>query len=291
MPCPGVGPCQVYDLDLGCCLTPSGTMPDPCLLGGVPVPTDLIDNAKLAASQLLWAMTGRQFGCCSVTIRPCRKCNDECCLGGWGWGPDVGGGFPWLPFMLADGSWTNVSCNCQDACSCTKLCEINLPTPVCSVSQVKVDGIVLDPATYRVDNFKKLVRVGPDCWPKCNDLTKPDTEVGTWSVTLIYGTPAPQLVLLGAAEMACEIIKSCTGNDCALPKRLTSITRQGITASFLDDMGFLEKGMTGLYFVDLAARTYNPNRISRRPLVASPDSINQWRVSTWTNGDPITGCS
>lgn len=290
MPCPGVGPCSVYDLDLSCCLTPSGTVPDPCLLGGVPVDQTIIDTAKLAASQLLWAMTGRQFGCCTVTIRPCRKCTDECCLGGWGWDYS-GGGFPWVPFMLEDGSWTNISCNCQDACSCTKLCEVNLPTPVCSVSQVKVDGVIVDPATYRVDNFKKLVRVGPACWPKCNNLTLPDTEVGTWSVTLTYGTPPPQLVLLGAAAMACEIIKSCTGNDCALPKRLTSITRQGMTASFLDDMAFLKDGMTGIYFVDLAARTYNPRKLARRPLVASPDSINQWRVSTWSNGDPVTGCS
>lgn len=286
MSCPGVGPCAVWPISLDCCLTPSGSIPDVCsLLEGQPVPQPIIDQAKLAASQLLWALTGRQFGCCEVTIRPCRKkCDDICCsIGDWG--------FPWVPKMLPSGDWTNVSCDCRGGCSCTKLSEINLPAPVCSVSQVAIDGVVIDPATYRVDGFKKLVRLGSDVWPDCNDLTKPDTEIGTWSVTLIYGKPVPPLVILGANEMACEIIKNCSGAACKLPQRLSSITRQGISVSFLDDMAFLDKGLTGMYFVDLAARTYNPRRLQRRPLVASPDSINQWRVTTWDTGDPVSGCT
>lgn len=260
-------------------------MPDPCLFEGQPVPQPIIDNAKLAASQLMWSLTGRQFGCCTVTVRPCRKkCENPC--GMWQ------GGFPWIPVMLETGEWTNRSCDCQgDSCSCTKLSEVNLPTPVCSVSEVKIDGVVVDPTTYRVDNFQKLVRLGADVWPECNDLTKPDTEVGTWSVTLTYGKPVPPLVILGANEFACEIIKSCIGQPCKLPQRLSSITRQGVSMTFLDDMSFLDKGLTGMYFVDLAARTYNPSRLYRRSIVTSPDSINQWRVETWHSTDPpITGC-
>lgn len=285
MPCPGQGPCQVWDLDLSCCLTPSGTLPDPCLLDGQPVPQLILDNAKLAASQLLWVLTGRQFGCCSVTIRPCRKkCDDVCCIP---YGIDSG--FPWTPVHLADGSWTNISCDCRDGCSCTKLSEVNLPYPVCSIDQVVIDGVVVDPTTYRVDGFRKLVRLGADVWPKCNDLTKEDTETGTWSVTLTYGNPVPDLVRLGANEMACEIIKNCVGKPCKLPQRISSVSRQGISVSFLDDMQFLDRGLTGMYFVDLAARTYNPKRLARRPAVYSPDSANQWRVTTWQPGDPVTG--
>jgi hypothetical protein len=276
MACPGTGPCLPWELDLACCLSPSGILPDPCLLNGDPVPQPVIDNAVLAASQLLWAMTGRQFGICTATIRPCRKkCQDVCCV--WN------GGFPWVPVMLADGSWTNVACDCAgDSCSCTKLSEVNLPYPVCSVDEVLINGVIVDPLTYRVDNFRKLVRLGADVWPECNDLTKADTEDGTWSVTVSYGKEVPALVLLGANEMACEIIKSCVGGPCKLPQRIQSITRQQMSVSFLDDMAFLDKGLTGMYFVDLAARTYNPNRLFRRPAVASPDSLNQWRVTTWT---------
>lgn len=293
IPCPGVSPCNVWDLDLSCCLTPSGTIPDPCLYEGQPVPQSVIDNAKLAASQLLWAMTGRIFGCCTVTIRPCRKgCQDSCCIPGisdWGYG--YSSGYPWYPVMQENGTWTNFSGGCNNQCSCVKLSEIHLPTPVCYINEVKIDGVVVDPTTYRVDGFKSLVRLGSDVWPQCNNLTKPDSELDTWSVTVTYGKPVPELVLLGANEMACEIIKNCIGKPCKLPQRVGSITRQGISVSFLDDMAFLDKGLTGLYFVDLAARTYNPNRLMRKPNVASPDSVNQWRVTTWTSSDPVSGCS
>ena len=288
MPCPGTGPCSVWPLDLGCCLTPSGTMPDPCLLDGQPVPETIIDSAKLAASQLLWAMTGRQFGCCTVSIRPCRKsCEEACCIPGL----TDSGYYPWMPVHQADGTWTNVTCDCRDQCSCTSLSEVNLPDPVCYIDEVRIDGIIIDSDTYKVDEFRKLVRLGALTWPTCNDLTKADTEEGTWSITVTYGRPVPELVLLGANEMACEIIKSCTGKACRLPQRISSVTRQGISVSFLDDMGFLDKGLTGLYFVDLAASTYNPKRLARRPAIYSPDSANQWRVTTWQNSDPVSGCS
>ena len=288
MGCPGAGPCSVWPLDLSCCLAPSGILPDPCLLDGDPVPQAVIDNAILAASQLLWSLTGRQFGTCTATIRPCRKkCNDLSFWGQggfiWDGGYGLDGGFPWMPVLLDDGSWTNAPCGCQgNSCNCTKLSEINLPDPVCSIEQIKIDGMVVDPSTYRVDDFHKLVRLGSDEWPKCNDFTKADTEVGTWSITLTHGRPVPALAILGANEMACEIIKNCIGKPCKLPQRVSSVTRQGISVSFLDDMQFLDKGLTGLYYVDLAARTYNPQRLARRPMAYSPDSANQWRVTTWT---------
>lgn len=289
MACPGTGPCGAWDLDLSCYLSPSGIIPDPCLLEGAPVPQPIIDEAKLAASQLLWAMTGRQFSCCTTTIRPCRKkCDDVCCVGeAWG-----GGGYPWIPVMLGDGSWTNISCDCRDGCSCTKLSEIRVPSPVCSIDEVVIDGVIVDPTTYRVDNFNKLVRLGSDVWPSCNDLTKEDTEIGTWSVTLTYGNQIPEFVRMAAAEMAFEIIKNCTSNpNCKLPQRLQTVTRQGTTMSFLDSIDFLKEGFTGLSLVDLAVRTYNPRRLQRRPTVVSPDSINQWRVTTWRDGDPDPSCT
>lgn len=285
MPCPGEGPCQVWDLDLGCCLV-SGGFADPCLGDGTPVPQEIIDSMVLAASQFMWAATGRQFGCCTVSIRPCRACRDECCIPG-----DTSGatGFPWYPLHQADGSWINVSCPCQDQCSCVNLCEIQLPYPVCSVDEVIIDGIVIDPATYRVDDFRKLVRVGDECWPKCNDLTQPPTEIGTWQITVTYGKPIPQLVRLAANEFACQLIKKCVGKPCDLPQRIQSINRQGMSATFLDPMEFMANGLTGIFLVDLAIKTYNPHRLYKKPSVVSPDSINKWRVSTWENGDPVSG--
>lgn len=288
MSCPGVGPCQTWDLDLGCCLV-SGGIPDPCLTDGTPTPQALIDGSILAASQMLWSLTGRQFGCCTVAIRPCRACQSECCIPEGGWGADSG--FPWFPMHQEDGSWINVSCGCQDQCSCVNLSEILLPTPVCSVDEVVIDGVVVDPLTYRVDDFKKLVRLGSDAWPRCNDLTKDVTEEGTWQVVVTYGRPVPELVKLAAAEFACELIKSCTNRPCKLPRNVTAVTRQGITEVFADPNSFFGNGYTGLYLTDMAIRTYNPKQLQRRPAVYSPDSANKWRVTTFQPGDPpVTGC-
>lgn len=282
MACPGQGPCLPYDLDLSCCLTPSGSLPDPCILDGDPVSQGVIDNAVLAASQILWAITGRQFSQCQATIRPCRACDDPCCLPSFTDYGFTGSGYPSYPFHQADGSWINMSCPCTDDCSCVNLDKIKIPYPTCSVDEVKIDGLVVDPSNYKVLNFEELVWANPVSggWPRCNDLRKPDTEEGTWSVTVTWGKAPDQLVLQAAAEMACEIIKDCTGKPCRLPQRVSSVTRQGISVSFLDTMEFLDKGLTGLYFVDLAARIYNPNRLMRRPTVYSPDVSKKWNLET-----------
>lgn len=444
MPCPGEGPCEVWDLDLSCCLV-SGGFHDPCLGDGTPVPQEIVDQMLLAASQFMWRRTGMQFGCCQVTLRPLcsSRCDSPCPPGS-----DSGFGFPWTPVHLASGEWTNVTCNKQDNCSCVELCEIPLPYPVCSVDEVKIDGVVLGDTTYAVTNFNKLVRavgaealvgpadwetaavetpgssisftnpaagnilltgnvnvglnpfigyelpvfsgpglsysmgnqtvtqpvslrlcflfddtgdtitvdpaavdhvsgpasydpdtglitytgefpnaanlalfesqvvcvfyrqgfqasaitfpqnvtlwrvqwtndeVGGNCWPECNNLTLPDTEEGTWSVKVTYGRPVPDMVKLAAQELACNLIKKCVGKPCDLPQRVTSINRQGMSASFLDPMEFMANGLTGIWIVDLAIKTYNPHGLYKKPTVVSPDSINKWAVQTWKSGDP-----
>lgn len=285
MPCPGVSPCSSWPLDLSCCLV-SGGLPDECTLGGDPVPQEIVDSMILAASEFMWVATGRQFGCCTVTIRP--TCNTICpCDGPY---IDSGYGFPWLPLHQADGTWTNVTCS--NPCNCVELCSIPLPYPVCSVDQVLIDGVVLDDTEYVVTNHNKLLRTKADgCWPTCNNLTLPDTEEGTWSVSLTYGKPIPQLVLLAANEFACQLIKKCVGKPCDLPQRIQSISRQGMNATFLDPMEFMSQGMTGIFLVDLAIKTYNPHRLYKKPSVVSPDSVNKWAIQTWQSGDPTGTCS
>lgn len=272
MGCPGVGPCAVWELPLDCYIV-SGDA-DPCI-GGQPVPQDLIDAQSLVASQLIWALTGRQFGLCEVTIRPCRKsCNPCPDLPEFGVGPNGYGP------ALIDGAWYNIPpCACQDGCSCTTVCSVPLPFPACSVSEVLVDGVIVDPTTYRIDSFNSLVRVGSECWPSCQNLTLPDTEEGTWSVTLEYGREVPELVLRATAEIAAELIKACVGQPCRLPQRLQSITRQGVTISFIDPQEFMRNGRTGFYLADMAIQAYNPRGLQRRPAVYSPD-VNKWSRTT-----------
>lgn len=299
MSCPSHGPCLPFvdDLDL-CCLV-SGSFPDPCLVEGVPIASERVDGAILAASELMWAATGRKFGKCTVTIRPCQQGNacDPCPDGGtlpFEGGFSYGfGGFPWYP-QLSGGVWTNISCpSCIGQCGCEKLCEIDLPYPTCCVNEVSVDGIILDPTMYRVDDFRKLVRLdstpsvsgdAPDCWPTCQDLSLPDTEDGTFSVTVTYGREVPELVKMATAELACQFLKSCVGAPCQLPQRIQSMTRQGVTVGFLDQMAFLERGRTGIYLVDLAINTFNPYRLLKQASVYSIDTPPKWRL-TDTAGD------
>lgn len=278
MACPGVGPCEPWDLDLSCCLV-SGGFPDPCLAdGGQQVPQSIIDSSILAASQFLWAWTGRQFGCCQVTLSLCPTCpsGSGCCIPGFNSEP--GYGFPWYPAHLADGTWINVSCDSCNACACDR-CIVPLPYPTCSVDEVFIDGVILDPNSYSVYNFKELAYSSPvsgvNCETKCGD-----------TVTLTYGRPVPEPVRLAAAAFACQLIRACVGAPCQLPQRLTSLSRQGVSMSFLDPMDFIDKGKTGIYLVDLAIKTYNPNMLMQRARVYSPDTIGKWKVETWSPGDP-----
>lgn len=283
MACPRVGPCLWPELTL-CCLNDDGEIGDPCLAGGVPVPQALIDSAAQAAAELMWARTGRQFGTCTVTIRPCKKSCNPCPGGDFidsGWG----GGF--RP-TLVGGLWYNLPpCGCSGDCSCDNYCSIELPRSACCIEQVIVDGVVLDSDQYRIDDFHRLVRVRgvadvdeePPCWPACQDLASPDTEVGTWSVTLQYGKTVPELVLLATAELACQFIKACLNQPCQLPQRMASVARQGVTVSFIDPAEFFKDGRTGIYIVDLAIATFNPHGITRRPAITSLDYKN-WSVTT-----------
>ncbi len=274
MPCPGEGPCSAWELDLGCCLV-DGEFPDPCLSDGTPVPQEIVGSMTLAASQFMWAATGRQFGTCTVTLRPLciNQCASDCV--------DSGFGFPWTPVHQSDGTWTNVTCF-EGNCTCATLCEVPLPYPVCSVDEVLINGEVIPDTEYSVINFNKLIRAkSAGCWPSCNNLSLPTTEDGTWSITVTYGKPVPELVKLATAEFACQLMKKCVGRPCDLPQRIQSVNRQGMSATFLDPMEFMGQGLTGIFLVDLAIKTYNPHRLYKKPTVTSPDHIQKWATKTW----------
>lgn len=209
MACPKSSPCQPYIdvLDL-CCLGPSGNLPDPCLTNGTPVDPQIIEDSIQAASEMLWALTGRQFGVCDVTIRPCAtkgSCN-PCPDGGelpfFGYGGWSYGSYPWYPQHTAAG-WINVRpCGCQSSCGCAPLCETALPYPTCSINEVKVNGISLAPALYRIDDFNKLVRLAGDMNVENLQSANPDVTVAGSNQTgvgleLPLNAPTQYNVVLG----------------------------------------------------------------------------------------------
>lgn len=137
---------------------------------------------------------------------------------------------------------------------------------------VKVDGITLPSAAYRVDDNRKLMRVDGGMWPVCNDLNLADTQIGTWSVTASYGEDVPMIGRLAVGELMCQMIKACNGEDCLLPANVTQLVRQGVTISYVDPNDIFNN----LYHGRLFLNSYNPNKLRGRPHVYDIDG-DSWR--------------
>lgn len=242
---------------------------DPVLLAAE---SGLATRCVTAAAEILYALSGRQFGLCELTVRPCyQKCGNGLGLITWDNGILGASGFPWLP-VLQGGQWFNINCACRTSCSCTKVCEVWLPGPIDSITEVKLNGSVLASNKYHVDNRRALVRSDDQCWPKCQDMAAADTEDNTWSVKYVKGRPLPEAGRSALAEFTKEFLLGCVGDKCCkLPSRVTSIQRQGVSVTLLDPMTFIDYGRTGLYSVDMWLKSVNPKGRSRGAAVLSPD--------------------
>lgn len=261
----GFGPCGWPDPIPGCC---------PCW--------DQASEAQQAfaaqvAADILWRLSGMRYGLCEVTVRPCGRDCDNTTYRGSG-APLFQ---PWLDGVV----WVNSGCGCRSRCDCCDVCEVELPGPVDSITEVTIDGQTVPPAGYRVDDFRKLVRVGDTCWPTCQDLSAPTTEAGTFAVTYQLGMPLPPAGVMAYNAYTCEFVKACCGDKtCRLPARTRSISRQGVTLDITDPMEFLDRGRTGVAEVDLWLATVNPTGQRGSPAaVYSPDRRPP-RVTTWGGG-------
>lgn len=91
-------------------------------------------------------------------------------------------------------------------------------------------------------------------------------------ISYSYGAEPPTLGKMAARRVAIEFVKLWEGDtDCALPQRVTNVTRQGVTYTVLDSQDFLEEMRLGIYEVDLFLKTTNPNKAQKRSKVFSPD--------------------
>jgi hypothetical protein len=239
---------------------------------------ELTGYAVSMATRVLWSMSGRQFGTCTTTLRPCRReCYDS-----WPWGWNQWGGdtnFTSSPY----GDWRYwfpMSCGqCSGPCGCGSLSEVVLPSPVSEIVSVKLDGVAVT-GIYRVDNNRFLVRTDGGVWPSCNDLSKNDTEIGTWSVTATYGQNVPDAARLAMGELACEILRAGAGQECKLPAGIRSVVRQGVQIEYININDLLEKGKTGLRLVDLFLAAENPDGLKQRGRTYNVDRALHRRAGT-----------
>lgn len=254
------GPCEPWPAHFTCdisCESPSAT-----------------GAAVQMATEVLWALSGRQFGLCEVTLRPCRKdCVDQIY-----WGNQF---LPWQGSYpqpaLIGGQWFNLVCGgCGGDCACTSISEVVLPNVVNEILEVKVDGEILEEDEYRVDNGNLLVRLGAD-WPHCQELNLPDTEPGTWSVTAEYGLEVPELGQWAVGELACELMTLMRGEECRLPANVARMTRQGVSFDFTT---LMSGGKLGMYWSDLFLGAVNPGGLTSRAKTYSVDHPGPRRVGT-----------
>lgn len=214
----------------------------------------------MVASELLFMLTGRRwYG---------GGCTEQAYLRSMPPGPGTGSwpyhdswrncgcwahatwlnGYPVGPFA---GPWPHV-----------EVMAVRMPrSPVTSVLSVTIDG---QPFTsYSFTRSGWLERLDGRGWNVCSG----DTEV-----TYTYGEAPPLAGVQAAITLATELAKDMYGvAGCRLPKRLTSITRQGVTADFADSMDILREGGTGIASIDMWIFAVNPDARPHRAGVWSPD--------------------
>jgi hypothetical protein len=228
--------------------------------------TDAVKERSAAlASSTLRRLTGYRVGGCPIVVRPCKAgCAD-------GFVPfyDAYSGGSFRPGINASGFWIN-SCGCDSDCSCTTLCEVNLPGPVGAVYEIKIDGVVVPTSDYFVSGTKIVWAGADDCpWPTCQDLTLPDTDAGTFSIRYLNSYAVDGLGAYAAATLAMEYAKACTGNKCRLPAGVTSVTRQGVSYEIAS--GAFPDGFTGIREIDAYISLWNPGAMRQASKVYTPD--------------------
>lgn len=238
--------------------------------------TALTDEEKerflMLATSSLQMLTYYRVGTCPITIRPCpteRPCGCE-----------------WRPYLL-DGRWYN-GCPCRSACK--PLSEIDIPGPVGYIDSLLIDGDEVDlfNGDWRLDNGHLLVwqGEGPSPVPSSQDLNKPDTEPGTWSITYSRSYPVGPDARLAVALLAMEFAKACKPRGaCSLPRGVRTVARNGV--SFTIEAGLFPNGLTNIDIVDQFILKWAPaGSPVRNAVVLDPRKASPRRVSAVPQRQP-----
>jgi hypothetical protein len=232
-------------------------------------------SAYEAAQETLAGLSPHAFGLCTLVVRPC------------GFGCAVSDGYRlgdggWFTPLLRNGQVYN-GCGCStSACGCDVASEIRLDGPVYDIVQVRIDGVTVDPETYRVDDALRLVRLDGETWPMRQNLSASAGRPDTFEVAYRKGVPLPRAGRRALTALMIEFRKAACGDQsCQLPSRVTNIVREGVTYSMLDDPStLLDNGRTGVPLVDQWLAVLNPSGNRTRMKVWSPD-VPRNRRQTW----------
>lgn len=212
---------------------PWGTLTAGACAGGCTIPegTDpaVIAAAEDQASAMLRLLSGNQIGVCETTIRPLGECP---------------------------------VCSRVPCCGAGDRVRLTTPYgPPTSVIEVRVDGVVT-PGWVYYPSTGLLYRAGGESWPRRD--VKADTA--TLAVDVTVGVEPDAWALAVWAELACEIVASCVGGKCRLPRNATSVSSQGVSISLTPDaIKHLIPSVSGW------VASVNPVNKRAPSLVSSPD--------------------
>lgn len=140
---------------------------------------------------------------------------------------------------------------------------IVLPGPVGAVTDVRIDGAVLDPGAYRIEDGNHLVRTDGGLWPAA--------QGENFTVTYLNSHEVDTMGRYAAGVMAGEWLKlfSKAKGGCRLPSSVTTVSRAGITMEIA--RGMFPDGLTGIPEIDAYIMLWNPHGLRVAPRVYSPD--------------------
>ena len=251
------------------------------------------------ASLILWGESGRRYGLCLRTVRPC-------------WEGDRNHGFttstswrspasyPLTPLTVAGTggavdvypTWPRLR-----ECAC-HLPELLLPGPIAWVEEIMVDGVPvnLGNVAIRVDGTnarRVLTRNDGESWYCSNDLERDPTVVPlapepgpAWQVRYWRGRQVTDTMQIIAGKLAEQIGRQfCQDANCDanMVQGLTRVARRGVVKEYdpsaiRDDNGQVA---TGLRVVDDWLRTVNPHGRKRAPAILradDPERRRMWRL-------------
>jgi len=214
-------------------------------------------EACKSASGLLWSMSGRKYsGITTVTER--YVCQNRIFR--------YGASTNTYQAVLLDGAVFNIPADefeggVTDGLSPESRIRLR-GRPVTKIHSIRRrDGVILDPSAYYLVDHSTVQAATGIPWTPCN-----------LEITYSYGTYAPTMGRMAARTLAIEFVKLFEGSDdCALPQRVTSIARQGVSYTLLDSQDFIEEMRTGIYMVDLFLKSTNPDKARAKARVFSPD--------------------
>lgn len=196
----------------------------------------VVDAVIARVSDIMRTLSGRMIGLCAQTIRPlhmCPTCRSTCC-----------GGADGIPLSGQGGE------------------------PIAEVLQVRIGPDVVDPATYWFEDGM-LWLAPPGKWPTRDPKWQQCGDGGAFCVDVLAGVEPDDWALDVAGELVCELVKSCTGQKCRLPRNTTSISAQGVTVTLeASEMMSLIPEVAGW------VRAVNPHGAVLPAAVWSPDTAD-----------------